>query len=136
HRLEAGRNAVVCGCLLDHGNSVPGDHPADVHDSEDPARARANRGGIGCRNIGRTPSWPLECWLLSLCALEFSVRIHLWHSTCLSKPGRISKMPEVMEEVGRSQRFTSAEPPAPRRSPVKFILLGMLAIGVASGVWA
>ncbi|MEO8373087.1 MAG: HlyD family secretion protein [Candidatus Solibacter sp.] len=41
-----------------------------------------------------------------------------------------------MEEIGKSQRLPSAEPPAPRRSPVKFILLGMLIIGVAGGVWA
>jgi len=45
-------------------------------------------------------------------------------------------MPEVMEEVAKSQRSPKAEPPAPRRSPVKFILLGMLVIGVAGGLWA
>jgi membrane fusion protein, multidrug efflux system len=45
-------------------------------------------------------------------------------------------MPEVMEETGKSQRTSGSEPPARRRSPVKFILLAMLAIGVAAGVWA
>jgi len=45
-------------------------------------------------------------------------------------------MPEVMEEVGKSARSPNAEPPAPRRSPVKFILLGMLVVGLAGGLWA
>ena len=45
-------------------------------------------------------------------------------------------MPEVMEELGKSQRLPNPEPPSPRRSPVKFILLGMLIIALAGGVWA
>jgi membrane fusion protein (multidrug efflux system) len=47
-------------------------------------------------------------------------------------------MPEVMEELSKSQRPLSAEPPeeAPRSSPVKFILLGMLIVAISAGIWA
>ena len=47
-------------------------------------------------------------------------------------------MPEVMDELSKSPRPLSAEPPdeEPRRSPVKFILLGMLLVAVSAGIWA
>jgi membrane fusion protein, multidrug efflux system len=47
-------------------------------------------------------------------------------------------MPDVMEQVSRSEKSSPAVPPAeaPRRSPVKFIVLGMLALALAAGTWA
>jgi membrane fusion protein, multidrug efflux system len=47
-------------------------------------------------------------------------------------------MPDVMDEVSKSQPPQAAEPPekAPRRSPVKFIVLGMLVLLLAAGAWA
>ena len=47
-------------------------------------------------------------------------------------------MPEVMDELSKSPRPLLAEPPdaEPRRSPVRFILLGMLLLAVAAGIWA
>ncbi|MEO8591787.1 MAG: HlyD family secretion protein [Candidatus Solibacter sp.] len=41
-----------------------------------------------------------------------------------------------MDQVTKSQRVSNAAPPEPRRSPVKFILFGMLLAGVAASVWA
>ena len=43
-----------------------------------------------------------------------------------------------MDELSKSQRPLAAEPPAeePRRSPVKFIVLGMLVLALAAGAWA
>src|ERR1035441_1048281 len=50
----------------------------------------------------------------------------------------IIRMPDVMDELSKSPRPLSAEPPdeEPRRSPVRFILLGMLLLAVAAGTWA
>ena len=47
-------------------------------------------------------------------------------------------MPDVMDELSKSQRPLAAEPVAeePRRSPVKFIVLGMLVLALAAGAWA
>src|SRR5258708_26943220 len=48
-------------------------------------------------------------------------------------------MPEVMDQVSKPESPQSAKPPeeaAPRRSPVKFIALGMLVLALAAGVWA
>jgi membrane fusion protein (multidrug efflux system) len=47
-------------------------------------------------------------------------------------------MPDVMDELSKSQRALPAEPPAEeaRRSPVKFIALGMLLVVLAAGAWA
>jgi membrane fusion protein (multidrug efflux system) len=47
-------------------------------------------------------------------------------------------MPDVMDELSKSPRPFSDEPPneEPRRSPVKFILLGMLLVAVSAGAWA
>src|SRR5665811_580335 len=44
-------------------------------------------------------------------------------------------MPDVMDELSRSQRPLAVQPPAeePRRSPVKFIVLGMLVVALAAG---
>ena len=46
-------------------------------------------------------------------------------------------MPDVMDELSKSQSSVSVESPAaePRRSPVKFIVLGMLVAAVAAGAW-
>ena len=46
-------------------------------------------------------------------------------------------MPDVMDQVSKSQSSLAAESPAaePRRSPVKFIVLGMLVAAVAAGAW-
>jgi membrane fusion protein (multidrug efflux system) len=47
-------------------------------------------------------------------------------------------MPDVMDELSKSQDALPAEPPAeaPGRSPVKFIVLGMLLALLAAGAWA
>ena len=47
-------------------------------------------------------------------------------------------MPDVMDELSKSQDALPAEPPAeaPGRSPVKFIVLGMLLAVLAAGAWA
>ncbi len=47
-------------------------------------------------------------------------------------------MPDVMDQVSKSQGSLEVEPPAPepRPSPVKFIVLGMLVMAVAAGAWA
>jgi membrane fusion protein (multidrug efflux system) len=47
-------------------------------------------------------------------------------------------MPDVMDQLSKPQSSLSAEPPvvAPRRSPVRFIVFGMLVLGVAAGAWA
>src|ERR1035437_4846450 len=47
-------------------------------------------------------------------------------------------MPDVMDELSKSQGPLAAEPPGeePRRSPVKFIVLGMLVLILAAGAWA
>ena len=47
-------------------------------------------------------------------------------------------MPEVMDELSKPPRPLGAEAPdeEPRRSPVRFILLGMLLVAVAAGTWA
>src|ERR1017187_616350 len=47
-------------------------------------------------------------------------------------------MPDVMDELSKSQKPVVAVPPAeePRRSPVKFIVLGMLVLALAAGAWA
>src|ERR1035438_2415060 len=47
-------------------------------------------------------------------------------------------MPDVMDELSKPPRPLSAEPPdeEPRRSPVRFILLGMLLLAVSAGTWA
>src|SRR5690349_1141329 len=48
-------------------------------------------------------------------------------------------MANVVEDLAQteSRNLESApQPPAPRRSPVKFIVLGMLAVGIVGGVWA
>jgi membrane fusion protein, multidrug efflux system len=47
-------------------------------------------------------------------------------------------MPDVMDELSKSQKPLVAEfpPEAPRRSPVKFIVLGMLVLALAAGTWA
>src|SRR5271169_4833492 len=47
-------------------------------------------------------------------------------------------MPDVMEQLSKPQSSLSAESPvaAPRSSPVKFIVLGMLVLAVAAGAWA
>src|ERR1035437_10243428 len=47
-------------------------------------------------------------------------------------------MPDVMDELSRSQRPLAVQPPAeePPRSPVKFIVLGMLVVALAAGAWA
>jgi membrane fusion protein (multidrug efflux system) len=48
-------------------------------------------------------------------------------------------MPDVMEQVSKPETPQSAKPSeaeAPRRSPVKFIALGMLVVAVAAGAWA
>jgi membrane fusion protein (multidrug efflux system) len=46
-------------------------------------------------------------------------------------------MPDVMDRLSKSQSSVSVESPAaePRRSPVKFIVLGMLVAAVAAGAW-
>ena len=46
-------------------------------------------------------------------------------------------MPDVMDQLSKPQSSLSAESPAaePRRSPVKFIVLGMLVAAVAAGSW-
>src|SRR4051795_1054325 len=48
-------------------------------------------------------------------------------------------MAEVMEDLSTTQsRGVQLQPPVakPRRSPVKFIVLGMLVLGAAAGAWA
>jgi membrane fusion protein (multidrug efflux system) len=47
-------------------------------------------------------------------------------------------MPDVMDELSKSPRPLSAESPEaePRRSPVKFIVLGMLVMALGAGSWA
>src|SRR5271169_3560204 len=47
-------------------------------------------------------------------------------------------MPDVMDELSKSQGPVADEFPeeAPRRSPVKFIVLGMLLLALAAGTWA
>ena len=47
-------------------------------------------------------------------------------------------MPDVMEQLSKPHSSLSAEAPvaAPRSSPVKFIVLGMLVLAVAAGTWA
>jgi len=47
-------------------------------------------------------------------------------------------MPEVMDELSKSPRPLAADPPdeEPRRSPIKFILLGMVLLVVSAGIWA
>ncbi len=47
-------------------------------------------------------------------------------------------MPEVKDELPESPGPLSAGPPdgKPRRSPVKFILLGMLLLALSAGIWA
>jgi membrane fusion protein (multidrug efflux system) len=47
-------------------------------------------------------------------------------------------MPDVMDELSKSERSAGAGTveDAPRGSPVKFILLGMLLLSVAAGTWA
>jgi membrane fusion protein, multidrug efflux system len=47
-------------------------------------------------------------------------------------------MPDVMEQVSKPQSSLSAESAegAPRRSPVKFIVLGMLVLAAVAGAWA
>jgi len=47
-------------------------------------------------------------------------------------------MPDVMDELSKSPSPLAIEPPLnePRRSPVKFIVLGMLLVAVAAGAWA
>ena len=47
-------------------------------------------------------------------------------------------MPDVMDQLSKPQSSVSAESPAaePRRSPVKFIVLGMLVLAAAAGAWA
>jgi len=45
-------------------------------------------------------------------------------------------MPEVMDQVTKSERTPAATTPPPRRSPVKFILMGMLLVGIVAGGWA
>src|SRR5450759_497063 len=47
-------------------------------------------------------------------------------------------MPDVMDELSKSQKPLPAEFPAeaPRRSPVKFIALGMLVVALGAGAWA
>ena len=47
-------------------------------------------------------------------------------------------MPDVMDQLSKSQQPLAAEPPMeePRRSPVKFIVLGMLVLVLAAGAWA
>ena len=47
-------------------------------------------------------------------------------------------MPEVTDELPESPGPLSAGPPdgKPRRSPVKFILLGMLLLALSAGIWA
>jgi membrane fusion protein (multidrug efflux system) len=47
-------------------------------------------------------------------------------------------MAEVMDPLPKTERPAAAAPaaPAPKRSPVKFVALGMLILAVAAGVWA
>src|SRR3954452_20427503 len=46
-------------------------------------------------------------------------------------------MPEVMDDVSKSQPpYAAEEPPPPRPSPVKMIVLGMLVVAIAAGAWA
>src|SRR5450755_562793 len=47
-------------------------------------------------------------------------------------------MPDVMDELSKPPRPPLAEPPdeEPRRSPVRFIVLGMLLVAVSVGTWA
>src|ERR1035441_10810559 len=47
-------------------------------------------------------------------------------------------MPDVMDELSKSPRPLVADPAdeEPRRSPVRFILLGMLLLAVLAGIWA
>jgi len=47
-------------------------------------------------------------------------------------------MPDVMDELSKSQKPLTGEPTdeAPRRSPVRYILLGMLVVAVGAGTWA
>ncbi len=45
-------------------------------------------------------------------------------------------MTDVMDQVSKTESPVSAEPPAPKRSPVKFVALGMLILAVAAGIWA
>ncbi len=47
-------------------------------------------------------------------------------------------MPDVMEQLSKPQSPLSTESPVgePRRSPVKFIVLGMLLLALATGAWA
>src|ERR1035437_1912755 len=47
-------------------------------------------------------------------------------------------MPDVMDELSKSARPLSAESAEaePRRSPVKFIVLGMLVVALGAGSWA
>src|SRR3954454_21274909 len=46
-------------------------------------------------------------------------------------------MPEVMDDVSKSQPpYAAEEPPPARRSPVKMIVLGMLVVALAAGTWA
>jgi len=47
-------------------------------------------------------------------------------------------MPDVMDELSKSPSPLAVEPPLdePRRSPVKFIVLGMLLLAVAAATWA
>ncbi len=50
----------------------------------------------------------------------------------------IINMAEVMDQLPKTESPAAAAPaaPAPQRSPVKFIALGMLILAVAAGVWA
>src|SRR5260370_39298585 len=56
-----------------------------------------------------------------------------------SKRGKvIIKMPDVMDELSKPKNSLSAEPPvaAPRRSPVWFIVFGMLVLALVAGTGA
>src|SRR5258708_36918859 len=47
-------------------------------------------------------------------------------------------MPDVMDELSKPKDLPSAEPPvaAPRRSPVRFIVFGMLVLALVAGTGA
>src|SRR5690349_19940229 len=48
-------------------------------------------------------------------------------------------MANVVEDLAQTESRnleSDPDPPAPRRSPVTFIVLGMLAVGIVGGVWA
>src|SRR5260370_16228229 len=56
-----------------------------------------------------------------------------------SNRGKVTiNMPDVMEQLSKPQSPLSTESPVgePRRSPVKFIVLGMLLLALATGAWA